>query len=515
MKKNTIIKSVSIVMLFGLLSKAMGFLREMLMANTYGASPDTDAYFLANSIVSLFGMITVPITNSVIPMLSKIGLQDGKYRKNQFCSHLISTIVLLTAFMVALGIWLCPLLIQLLASDFSQHQMDMTTNIVRIGLPSIIISAVVGISCGYLQSENNFLTPASSDIALNTVYILFLLFAANFVPIYGMMVCVVIATMLRMVIQFVALRRYQFHYKFSLDFRDRAVHTTLLNALPALVSVAVNDLNQLIDKSFASGLDTGTISALNYATKTNNAVMTIFITSMVTVLFPNLSLAYAKDDKKQLRKTITSSMQAIILLTIPVSAGIIILAQPIVKVAFEHGVFDSSSTIITAESLALYSVGLLGISMRALLERVFYSMQDMRAPMINAILAVLINVVLNIFLITPLQHKGLALATSTSSFMASAGLLMLLHRKSKVISWRTVMRSMLNCIVAALIMVPFAWLGNWMIAMYATTRILMCATIGLTGIVCIVVYAVALRLMKEELILSIFHKIQSFRRRRS
>ena len=182
--KENAVKSVIFVMMAGIICKALGFLREMLIAHQYGAGTDTDAYFMANTIIYVLSIISTPISSTAIPILTKLEHRDGISAKQRYTSNLTNIVFLITVIVVVITFSVAPFMVKLFAKGFGPEQFEITVNLVRVGLPVIILSAMLGISTGYLQSSGYFMATSISDLSLNLVYILFLITLASFLNIY-------------------------------------------------------------------------------------------------------------------------------------------------------------------------------------------------------------------------------------------------------------------------------------------------------------------------------------------
>jgi putative peptidoglycan lipid II flippase len=184
-----------------------------------------------------------------------------------------------------------------------------------------------------------------------------------------------------------------------------------------------------VDRSLASTLATGSISALNYSARLNSLVLAVFITAIATVLFPMLSNEAVKETYDGFKKLVRNGVNIVIMITIPTTIGMLVLIEPIVKLTFERGAFDSIATQMTSQALAFYTLGLLGMALRTFMERAFYSLQDTKTPMVNGFIAVGLNIILNFILIGPMGHRGLALATSISTTLTTTYLFYGLRKK--------------------------------------------------------------------------------------
>ncbi|MDX9798062.1 MAG: murein biosynthesis integral membrane protein MurJ [Bacteroidales bacterium] len=422
-------KSVFIIIIFTIGSKILGFIREALIAAKFGSGATTDTFFIALAATSLFtAMVTSAINTTSIPVLSEIENIEGKEGKNEHTNNLLNIVMVLSILIIALAWFLTPFILKILAYGFEGEQFELAVSMTRIGLFSIFFAGIVGVFRGYLQSELKFTESAASQLPFNFVYIFFLIFLTGVFDIKGLMVASVLAVAAQITIQVPGVLKSGFKYRLILDVKDKYIQKILILVPPILLSVVIGDINSVIDKALASTLVEGSISALNYASRINALVISIFITAIITVIFPIFSKEVNKKSLNGLKKIIINGINIILLITIPATVGLIILANPIIKVAFQRGAFDANATYMTSGALTFYTLGLVGIGSSLLLQRVYYSLQDMKTPMVNGLIAVGINITFNLILIRFMAHKGLALATSISA-TTTAGLLLYGLRK--------------------------------------------------------------------------------------
>lgn len=446
-------KSVFIIIIFSLISKSFGFIREMLIAHKFGAGIETDTYFVALAAINLFiSVIIQSINTTMIPILSKVEVAEGKEGKNHYTNNLLNIILLISLFMIVIAGIFSPQIIKMLASGFEGQQFKLAVLMMRIGLPAIFFAGMQGVYRGYLQNELLFTESALADLPLNFIYIFYLVFLSGFFGIKGLMVTFVVATASKIIMQIPGMKKSGYSYKFILDFKDKYVKKIVYLIPPVLISVGVGDINKIIDKSLASKLADGSISALTYATRLDDITSSVFIMAITTVIFPVLSREANKETYEGLKKVIIYGINIVLLITIPATVGMIILANPIVKVAFERGAFDSAATHMTVGALVFYTVGLVATSIKAILNRVYYSLQDTKTPMYNSFIAVAVNVAFNFILISSMAHKGLALATSISAIVTSILLLYGLKRKIGSFGLICSIRCGLKSLLASLVM---------------------------------------------------------------
>lgn len=460
-KSEKVAKSAAIVIAFTIISKILGFVREQLIAARFGSTSTTDAYFMALSAISLFNvMITNTLNQTTIPVLSTVETNEGTQAKYRHTNNLLNIAIIFSILLIIAAFLLTPLLLKILAPGFRDEQYTMTVIMTRIGLGALLVSSVIGVFRGYLQSEMMFTESAASLLPFNLVFITYLLFFAGYFDIKMLMAINVAASASMILVQIPGLRSTGYRYKPVFDLKDDYIKQVAVLAPPVLISSIINDVNALVDKSMASFLTVGSISALTYADRIKGLVTTIFIATVVTVMFPILSQEAVKEKLDGLKNAIVRGFNVLLLLTIPSTVGLIILAQPIVKVIFERRAFDEQATYMTAGALVFYAIGLVGISFNAILQRSFYAMKDAKTPMINALVTVLANVVLNFAFVFTLQHRGLALATSLASVASSIFLFIKLKKNIGPVGMTSSLICGAKSLLASLIMGGAVYLSH-------------------------------------------------------
>lgn len=493
-------KSVVTIIVFTLGSKVLGFLREALIASNYGSGAGTDTFFIALSAITLFStLIMQTINTTMIPILSDVEVQEGKKGKLNHLNNFLNTITLVAFIMVIIGYFVSPLLMQLLGKGFEGEQFKLAILLTRIGLPTLIFSSLVGVFRGYLQSEELFNESAAAAFPKNIVLIVFLIFFSQYFSIKALMVATIIAEAAQLLIQIPALRKLGYRYKFNINLKDEYMQQLAVLIPPILVSVAISDLNNLIDKSMASSLVQGSVSALNYANVLNNIVMSVFVTAIITVIFPMLSKEANAENYEGLKKLMHTSLNIVLLITIPATIGIIVLATPAVKFAYQRGEFGEAATIMTSSALFYYSFGLVANSVKSLLTRVFYSLKDTKTPMINSAYALGLNFIFNLILVQFMGHRGLALATSLSAIFTAITLLYHLRKKIGNLGLRAMTQSSVKTLISSVIMgIVVYFIYNYSIAAFNPSRLVELIIVLLSVIVGVAVYIIALYLFKVE-----------------
>lgn len=423
-------KSALIIVIFTLGSKFLGLFREVLIAAKFGSGTNTDTFLVAmTATILLTGFLSNAISTTFIPVLSEIEFKEGKEGKIEHANNLINVVFMISIILVISGWLAAPVIVKLLANGFQGSQFDLAVKLTRVGLPMILFGGTIGVFTAYLQSEQRFTSTAAIGFPFNFVYIFFLLFLSTKFGIIGLMVAAVIAAGSQLLIQIPEARKAGYQYMLKFDLKDKYITKVVLLSLPVLIGVATNDLNEIIDKTLASSLVSGSISALSFANKLIDLILGVFISAITTVIFPLLSKQSNSDNILGMKRIMSYGINLILIISIPATVVLIVLASPIVEVAFQRGEFDATATLMTSQALTFYSLGLVAMALRLLLSRVYYSRQDTKTPMVNSAISVGINVVLNLILVKFMAHSGLALATSIATTIATFLLLYGLKKK--------------------------------------------------------------------------------------
>ncbi|HHY91621.1 MAG TPA: murein biosynthesis integral membrane protein MurJ, partial [Clostridiales bacterium] len=259
---------------------------------------------------------------------------------------------------------------------------------------------------------------------------------------------IAVASQFALLIPFIHKKGYR--YQFVLDIKDEHIKKMTSIVLPVIIGVSVNEINVLVDRTLASSITVGGISALNYASRLNVFVQGLFVATIATVMYPMISKMAAEKNISGLKKTVSEAISEINLLVVPATVGAMIFAEPVVKLLFGRGAFDAQAVSMTSYALFFYSVGMIGFGLRDILSRAFYSMQDTKTPMLNAGIAVGLNIVLNIILSRFMGIGGLALATSISALFCTGLLFVSLRKKIGAFGVKNISVSFIKILCASL-----------------------------------------------------------------
>jgi putative peptidoglycan lipid II flippase len=270
----------------------------------------------------------------------------------------------------------------------------------------------------------------------------------------------VLATVSQFLLLIPCVRKTGYRYQLVLNLKDEYIKTMVIIALPVIAGQSVNQINVLVDRTLASGIAVGGISALNYANRLNVFVQGLFVASISTVLYPMISKMAAEDNMNGLKSSISEAISIINLLVIPATIGAMIFSKEIVTLLFGRGAFTPEAIDMTGGALFYYSIGMIAFGLRDILSRAFYALQDTKTPMINATIAVVINIILNIVLSKYLGIGGLALATSIAAIVGTLLLFITLRRKIGGFGLKEITKSFIKICIASILM-GFIALGSF------------------------------------------------------
>lgn len=453
-------KTAILLMVLTIVSKIMGFVREIGLSYFYGATNISDAYLISVTIPTvIFALIGAGISTGYIPMFSSIETEYGEKEAKRYTNNLINIILLFCTFIVAFVLIFTEPVVKLFASGFTGETLALTIKFTKISIIGIYFTGVLFVFSGFLQIKGNFAMPALIGIPMNIIIIISL-FISSKTDIMVLAIGTMLASISRLIFLIPSVKKKGYKYKFILDFKDKHIINMAKIAIPIIIGVSVNQINVLVDRSLASNLAVGGISALNYANKLNGFVQGIFVISISTAMYPMISKMAAKKDMKGLELSIIEAINTISILVIPATIGAMVFSKEIVSLLFGRGAFDPKALSMTSTALFFYAIGMIGFGLREVLSRAFYSLKDSKTPMINGVVAVSTNIVLNIILSKFLGVGGLALATSISALLSSTLLTLALRKKLNGFSFRKIFGSWVKILLASLVMGVVAYFAN-------------------------------------------------------
>lgn len=485
-------RTALMVMAITILSKVLGFGREIVLSYVYGASAITDAYIISQTIpVVIFSFISAGIATGFIPMYSRISKAEGQLAANKYTNNLSNALLLLASIIVVFVLLFTQPIVKLFASGFSGETLDLAINFTRISIFGVYFTALISIFSGYLQVHDNYMIPALVGIPMNLI-IIASLFISTKTNIYMLAIGSVLATASQLLLLVPFVRKTSYKYQPIFSLKDEHIKNMVIIALPVIIGQSVNQINVLVDRTLASGIAVGGISALNYASRLNDFVQSLFVASITTVMYPMISKMAAAKNMKGLKSYVSEAISTINLLVIPATIGAMIFSKEIVALLFGRGAFTPEAVAMTGNALFYYSIGMIAFGLRDILSRAFYALQDTKTPMINATIAVVINIVLNIVLSRFLGIGGLALATSISGIVSAFLMFITLRKKIGPFGLKEISISFIKISIASVLMGLIAYTSFSFLGSLVSQNLALILAIGVGALV----YAIFIYFMK-------------------
>lgn len=424
------VKSAIILFVATMIAKGLGFFRDVVIAYIYGAGVVSDAYLMALNIISVafIGLFCVAIQSTFMPIYTDAENKGGHSKALEFTGNIINIIMIISILIVVLGWIFTEPLVKLFAMGFKGEVLELTVQLTRIVIFSVGLVSVTYILKAYLEIYDYFLITGLMSLPYNLSIIISILLSKKFgISMLGYGTVFAFLAQMVFLIPFCYKKGFKYKPKFSLE--DENVKHMALAIVPILIGASANQINNLVDKNLASTLAEGSLSALNYGYKLNIFVTGLFVASITSVLYPLFSKLGASKNIKKLKDTLSISINAVTLITMPISIGAFVLSEPIIRTLFERGQFDSSATLVTSRVLSFYAIDMLASGIIDVVIRVFYSLQDTKTPMKNSLLCVFLNIIFNLILVRFLKAPGLALGSSLSAIFAVTFLMYNLRKK--------------------------------------------------------------------------------------
>jgi putative peptidoglycan lipid II flippase len=469
-EKEKIARAAGVVGAATLLSRVFGFIRDMVVAQLFGAGNATDAFFVAFRIPNLLRRLVGEgaLTASFIPIYSEYLIQHSQEESNRFVQISFTLLTISLSAITLLGIAFSPWIVKAIAYGFSANpeKFGLTVLLNRLMFPYIFFISLVALSMGVLNSLRHFSAPAFSPVILNLSIIACALLGFPYLdePILSLALGVLIGGMGQLLFQIPFLYRKGIVIRWRVDWSHPGVRRVLILMGPSVLGLAVSQLNVLVNTLLASYLPQGSVSYLYYADRLLEFPMGIFAIAIATAVLPSLSDHAARKDWSALRDTMVFALRLTFFLILPAMAGLIILRNPIIQILFQRGAFDAHSTTMTAQALFFYALGLIAFAGIRIVVPAFYALQDTKTPVKIAGWALLANLGFGILLMSPLKHGGLALAVSLSAGLNFILLMIFLRKKigsfGGTVIWSSFFKNLLAAGVMSLVV-------HWVISFIA------------------------------------------------
>jgi putative peptidoglycan lipid II flippase len=432
-----LLKALATISSMTLLSRILGFVRDAVIALSFGAGLHTDAFFVAFRLPNLLRRLFAEgaFSQAFVPIVGEYRNVRTGDETRLLVDHVASLLALALVAVSAIGILAAPLIIYVTAPGFAAapEKFDVTVQLLRITFPYILFISLTSLAGGLLNTWGRFSVPAFTPVLLNVSFIVFALWLAPYFdpPVLALAWAVLAGGVLQLGFQLPFLARIGMLPRFRIELKDPGVWRILKLMGPAVFGVSIGQISLLINTVFASFLVTGSVSWLYYADRLMEFPTGLLGVALGTILLPSLTRSFTDKSNEEYSKLLDWGLRLTFMLALPCALALALIAVPLISTLFHHGAFAIEDVMMTRNALMAYSVGLPGLILVKVLAPGFYARQNIRTPVRIALVTLAATQLMNAAFIWQLRHAGLALAISLGACI-NAGLLYYKLRRQEI-----------------------------------------------------------------------------------
>jgi len=460
-----IAQAAGLIALGNISSRLLGLVREQLIAFLFGATGLVSAYGIAAKVPKMIYELLVGgmLSAALVPVFSQVKEQQGRAALWALFSRVASLLAIVLAGLVLLLEALAPQVAWLLGGGFEPELQAALARMLRIITPAVLMFGLSGVVTGLLYSLRRFTYPAFSAAVFNLGIIIAAPLLAGRLDAYSLAVGVLVGSVFQLLIQAPALRDVRF--QFRLDLSDPALRRILVLYLPIALGLVVSNVQVAIDQRLASSTGASSIAWMDRATTLIQLPHGMVAVAISLAVLPTLSQLSAAGDHDGFRRTLGLGIRLVLVLIIPATLGLLVMAEPITALLFEHGRFTAHDTFWTAWALRYYLAGLIFAAIDWPLNYAFYARQDTLTPALVGVLSVIVYLAVALVLVKPMGMLGLVLADSAKHFSHAVTMLVLTWRRIGNMADQRLAQTAGKALLAAGVMA-----GLIALALSATTR---------------------------------------------
>lgn len=450
-----VVRAVGAIALATLVSRVLGFVRDMVVARAFGAGPVTDAFFVAFRIPNLLRRLLAEgaLSTAIIPVFTESIHRGGRTEFVRVVRAVAGVATVVLCVVSGLGMLLAPWIVRVMAPGWSADPelMGLAGSLTRFMFPYLLLVGLAALAMGALNAQHRFFTAAIGPAVLNVAMIVSVLVLAGRMspPILSLAVGVLVGGVGQLLVQLPELARLGVPLSPSAEWSHPAVRTIAGRLWPAVFGLAAVQVTVLVNTLLASLLPQGTVSYLYYADRVMEFPLGVFGIALATAVLPGMAAQAARRELRPLTETLGFALRLSAFVAVPAAVGLLALGYPIVRLLFQRGEFGAEDAIATTQALAGYAVGLPAFSATRIAAQTFYALGDTRTPVWVGFGSVVANVALAVALMWPLKHAGLALASSLSAYVNLILLYWLLRRRLGPLGGRETLRSLVRTGIAS------------------------------------------------------------------
>lgn len=450
-KKENIVTSTIRVSVIVVVIKILGFIKQVIIASRFGASLETDAFFISTGVInSLANVLFSAISVTLLSLYTQKVVEKGKEKANLLISATIKKFIPISIVIFLLFFILAPKIGKILAPTYDGYILELLASYIRIMAGSFVLNCYYLTINVILESNKSFLPGKVQAFFQNLFLIIAALFFSDEFGVKALVIAFILAAVAQCIfITFCVKNTY--HFSWNTIESNGDVSKLIRLSIPLILGNAVYELNDIVDKQIASGQGNGMASILSYGASINEIVTTVIIMSLSTVLFSYYATWVARKECKKIEENIKKSMEYLVLFIVPIFSVCLLSGEDIVRILYGRGNFGDSEIRETYAVLIGYAIGFIFQASRATTVRVFYAFKDTKIPMINGVISVAVNIVLSIWLSRIIGVAGVSWATSISMAFASCQLFYYLSKYIKGFSLKSSLPEYAKAIVGGII----------------------------------------------------------------
>lgn len=434
-KRQSLLRSTTLVSLMTFISRMVGFARDMILANFFGAQAGMDAFFVAYRIPNFMRRLFAEgaFSQAFVPVLAEYQKTRSHDDVRIFIARIAGHLSAVLSFVTAVGIIASPVIIFLFAPGFGQHsaRTELATEMLRITFPFLMLVSLTAMAGAVLNTYGYFGVPAFTPVLLNICMIAAVYYISPYLsqPVVGLAWGVLIAGIIQFLFQLPFLHQRHLLIRPQLVKNDPGVLKVMKLMIPALFGVSIAQLNLMVDSIFASFLKVGSVSWLYYTDRLADFPLGVFGVAIATVILPHLSRKHAEQSLDHYSRSLDWGLRSILLIGIPSGIGLSLFAMPLITGCFAYGKFNLIDIVETQKSLITLGLGVPAFMMVKVLASGFYAQQDIKTPVKVGVWSMIINTVLCAVFIEFFAHAGLTLASALAGYVNCGCLLYILMKR--------------------------------------------------------------------------------------
>lgn len=451
LKEISVKKIVVMMMLINIFSKGFGFVRELLLAALYGTSPETDAYYIAISVPLILLGFVKSFSIVYTPIYVELSENNEKSAR-MYTKKIMQIIISITLVIIILAEMFMPQLLRIFAPGYGGKTFQLTLMFSRIAVILGLTSALIELLSANLRCNNHFMSQAIAGLVLSPIECIMIILG-NFYQKWLLILGPVIGEIVQLALVIIFFLKYDKDYK--IDSKERVdvkkqIGESFVLIVPVFLGSMISQVNTFFDSMFASMLESGSVTSLNYAGKIYSMTFTLIFSTISGTLFPLLSRIALDEDSGRLKNKFEEIVNYLIVIAVPITIYSVFCRKDIVAFIYERGSFSTEMSLLTAASFAAYMSGIAALGIQEVSNKLFYSLKKTKYSLIVSGVNVLLNVFCNAILIRVWGQTGLALASSLSVWITMPLIYILIKRVVGKITMKAIVLNLLKSVIACM-----------------------------------------------------------------